>query len=140
LNIVPHECTFDFEFRCLPGADPEAMMAELRRYADEKLLPEMRAVQPASRFDWHALSTIPGLDADPDDEVVRLARGLSGLSDTGKVSYGTEAGLFQMAGISSVICGPGSIEQAHKPDEYVSLEQVVRCEEFMLGLLERVAA
>jgi acetylornithine deacetylase len=140
LNIVPHECTFDFEFRCLPGADPEAMMAELRRYAEDELLPEMRAVQPASRFEWHVLSIIPGLDADPDDEVVRLARGLSGLSDTGKVSYGTEAGLFQVAGIPSVICGPGSIEQAHKPDEYVSLEQVVRCEEFLLGLLERVAA
>ena len=140
LNIVPHECVFDFEFRYLPGADPDALFEEVRRYAEEVLLPEMRRVHPAAGFAWETLSSIPGLDAPDGDPVVGLARSLSGLSDTGRVSYGTEAGLFQEEGIPSVICGPGSIEQAHKPDEWVSLEQVARCERFIDDLGVRLAA
>jgi acetylornithine deacetylase len=104
------------------------------------LLPEMRRVHPAAGFAWETLSSIPGLDAPDGDPVVGLARSLSGLSDTGRVSYGTEAGLFQEVGIPSVICGPGSIEQAHKPDEWVSLEQVARCERFIDDLGVRLAA
>jgi acetylornithine deacetylase len=131
---------FDFEFRYLPGADPDALFEEVRRYAEEVLLPEMRRVHPAAGFAWETLSSIPGLDAPDGDPVVGLARSLSGLSDTGRVSYGTEAGLFQEVGIPSVICGPGSIEQAHKPDEWVSLEQVARCERFIDDLGVRLAA
>jgi acetylornithine deacetylase len=82
---------------------------------------------------------MPGLNVDADDEIVKLARVLSGLSDTGAVSYGTEAGLFEQAGIPSVICGPGSIEQAHKPNEWVALDQLARCEQFIDGVIDRVA-
>jgi acetylornithine deacetylase len=82
---------------------------------------------------------MPGLNVDANDEIVRLARALSGLSDTGSVSYGTEAGLFEQAGIPSVICGPGSIAQAHKPNEWVALDQLARCEQFIDGVIDRVA-
>ena len=139
LNIVPHECIFDFEFRYLPGADPDALIDSVRDYAEQTLLPEMHRVQPGTGFTWEELSSIPGLEVDENDEIVKLARTLSGLSDTGRVSYGTEAGLFASAGIPSVICGPGSIEQAHKPNEWVALDQVAQCEKFIDGVIDRVA-
>ena len=139
LNIVPHECTFDFEFRFLPGADPDALFEAVKGYAEGTLLPEMHRVQPGTGFTWELLSSMPGLNVDADDEIVKLARVLSGLSDTGAVSYGTEAGLFEQAGIPSVICGPGSIEQAHKPNEWVALDQLARCEQFIDGVIDRVA-
>jgi acetylornithine deacetylase len=139
LNIVPHECTFDFEFRFLPGADPDALFDAVKGYAEGTLLPEMHRVQPGTGFTWELLSSMPGLNVDANDEIVKLARALSGLSDTGAVSYGTEAGLFEQAGIPSVICGPGSIEQAHKPNEWVSLDQIAQCERFIDGVIDRVS-
>ena len=78
------------------------------------------------------------MDNSPETDIVALAQGLSGHSDTGKVSYGTEGSQFQAAGIPTVICGPGSIEQAHKPNEYVSLEQIAQSEAFLRGLMGRV--
>ena len=138
LNIVPHACTFDFEFRHLPGDDPRAMFAEFERHVREKIEPEMRAVDPAAGFTIEPLSEIPALDTGPETEVVALAHELSGELEIGKVSFGTEASQFQRAGIPAVICGPGSIEQAHRPNEFVALEQVARCETFMRRLMDRV--
>ena len=117
LNIVPHECTFDFEFRHLPGDDPEKLFTEFCAYVKQNLEPEMRAVFKEAGFDIQLMSEIPAMDNSPETEVVALAQALSGNSETGKVSYGTEGSQFQAAGIPTVICGPGSIEQAHKPDE-----------------------
>jgi len=138
LNIVPRDCWFDFEFRNLPVDDSEALLEEVRRYAEEQLLPEMQAVAPESGFQWHEQSRFPGLDSPQDAEVVRLAMRLTGANTTGKVSFGTEGGLFSASGIPAVICGPGYIEQAHKPDEYVALEQLERCEAFVRGLLDEL--
>jgi acetylornithine deacetylase len=138
LNIVPHECTFDFEFRHLPGDDPDALLAEFTAYIETRLLPEMRAVHPDTGFTITPLSALPALDNGPEVEVVGLAQELSGNDDFGKVSFGTEGSQFQRAGIPTVVCGPGSIEQAHKPDEYVTLEQVALCESFMERLLEQM--
>jgi acetylornithine deacetylase len=140
LNIVPHECTFDFEFRHLPGDDPDALLAEFEHYLQTRLLPEMRAVQPDTGFTIVPLSSLPALDNGPEGEVVGLAQELSGNDDIGKVSFGTEGSQFQNAGIPTVVCGPGSIEQAHKPNEYVALEQVVKCEQFIRRLMDRVCA
>jgi acetylornithine deacetylase len=81
---------------------------------------------------------MPGLDVAGDSNPARLALGLTDLRDVGKVSYGTEASLFQQAGIPAVVCGPGSIEQAHKPNEYVSLDQLAQCEAFLRRLMQRV--
>ena len=138
LNIVPRECRFDFEFRSLPTEDSEALLDELKRFA-ATLLPEMRAVSAATGIDFKETNGIPALSAAPDDEVVLLAQALSGANALGKVSFGTEGGLFQEAGIPTVICGPGSIEQAHKPDEFIALDQVRQCETFMRRLMERVS-
>jgi len=138
LNIVPHECSFDFEFRHLPGDDPEKLFEEFNTYVTGTLEPEMRAVYKDAGFDIQLMSQIPAMDNSPETEVVALAQALSGNNDTGKVSYGTEGSQFQRAGISTVVCGPGSIEQAHKPNEFIALEQVARCEDFMRRLMTRV--
>lgn len=138
LNIVPHDCTFDFEFRYLPGDDPDELLRELREYVANRLEPEMRAVDPGAGFTIEALSEIPSLDTGAESEVVALAQELSGSSEIGKVSFGTEGSRFQRAGIPTVVCGPGSVEQAHKPNEYVTLDQVARCEAFLRRLADRI--
>ncbi len=140
LNIVPKDCSFEFEFRHLPADDPEALLAEIQRYASEVLEPEMRAVQPDTGIAFEFLSAITGLDTPADHEVVQLAKALTGANATSKVAFGTEAGLFAENSIPAVVCGPGSIEQAHKPNEFVTLEQVALCEGFMERLAERLAA
>jgi acetylornithine deacetylase len=138
LNIVPHECTFDFEFRHLPGEDPEALLAEFERHIREAIVPELRTVEPGAGVTIVPLSEIPALDSGPETEVVALAQELSGSAEIGKVSFGTEASQFQRAGIPTVVCGPGSIDQAHRPNEYVALEQVAQCEAFMRRLMDRM--
>lgn len=135
LNIVPRSCHFDFEFRHLPQDDPEALLRQVQEFA-AGLLPEMHAVSANTGFDWVWLSHIPGLDTGDDAEVVQLAKSLTGANSTAKVSFGTEAGLFEQGGMPAVVCGPGSIEQAHKPDEFISLDQVAQCENFVLRLFE----
>jgi acetylornithine deacetylase len=138
LNIVPHECSFDFEFRYLPGDDPEKLFEEFKSYVARTLEPEMRAVFKDAGFDIQLMSQIPALDNSAETDVVSLVQGLSGNTDIGKVSYGTEGSQFQRAGISTVICGPGSIEQAHRPNEFVALEQIAQSEVFLRGLMSRV--
>jgi len=140
LNIVPHECVFEFEFRHLPGDDPEALLRELRDHVKKKLEPEMRAADPAAGFLIRELSEIPTLDTGTETEVVALVQELSGNTEIGKVSFGTEGSQFQRAGIPTVVCGPGSIEQAHKPNEFVAIDQVLKCEQFMRRLMDRVCA
>jgi len=139
LNIVPRECRFDFEIRYLPQDDPDALTAELRRVA-ATLLPEMHRVSTATGFEFDEYNAIPALAAPEDSEVVRLAQALTGANSVGKVSFGTEGGLYQQAGIPTVVCGPGSIEQAHRPNEFIALEQVRQCETFLRRLIARIAA
>ncbi len=138
LNIVPRDCSFEFEFRNLPDHDAETLMAEVRGFAQD-LAPEMLAVDPAAGIMFDEHNSTPGLIAFDDDEAARLACQLSGANGTSKVSFTTEAGLFQRAGVSAVVCGPGSIAQAHRPDEFVTLQQVAECETFLLRLLERMS-
>ena len=138
LNIVPRDCSFEFEVRALPGEDPAAIIAAIKAFAEDELLPAMRAVSPASGFSWETLNATAGLDSRPDDEVTRLAAALSGGNATGRVSFTTEAGLYQRAGIPTVVCGPGFIEDAHKPNEFIALDQVAQCEAFLGRLMDRV--
>ncbi|MEK7435687.1 MAG: acetylornithine deacetylase [Pseudomonadota bacterium] len=139
-NIVPRECNFQFEFRYLPGADPDALEQEIRDYAERVILPEMQRTDPGTSIRFETKAEIPGLDTGEAEEVTRLAQALSRNQSVSKVAYATEGGLFQRAGIPAIICGPGSISQAHKPDEYVTLEQVALCESFMERLLEKMCA
>ncbi|MGP1676763.1 MAG: acetylornithine deacetylase [Burkholderiales bacterium] len=139
-NIVPRECIFQFEFRYLPGADPDAIEREIKDYAERVILPEMQRTDPNTSIIIDTKADNPGLSMSEHDEITRLAQALSRNPSTAKVAYLTEGGLFQRAGIPAVICGPGSIEQAHKPDEYVTLAQVALCESFMERLLEQMCA
>jgi acetylornithine deacetylase len=137
VNIVPNECRFDFEMRHLPNDDPDAIVDDLKRHA-ASLLPEMQAVSAQAGIAFEETNTVAALSAQPDEEVVQLALALSGANGTGKVSFATEGGFFQQGGIPTVICGPGSIEQAHKADEFIALDQVKQCEDFIDRLIERV--
>jgi acetylornithine deacetylase len=138
LRTRPHECTFDFEFRHLPGDDPDRLLHEFKDYVKSRLEPEMRAVHAAAGFVIEPLSEIPGLAMGPESEVVALAQELAASDEIGKVSFATEGSQFQRAGIPTVVCGPGSIAQAHKPNEFVSLDQITRCDEFLRRLMGRM--
>ncbi len=140
LNIVPGHCRFEFEFRYLPQDSPAELLDEVKNFAEQKVAPAMQAIDPATGFSWEEMAGFPGLDLAPDAEIVALAKALSGGNATGKVAFGTEAGLFDHNGIPAVVCGPGSIGQAHKPDEFVTLEQVALCERFMDRLEQSVRA
>jgi acetylornithine deacetylase len=132
-NVVPEDCRFHYEFRDLPGADVGALQQRVETYA-RALEPAMKAVEPTAGFRFEPIATMPAFQARSDEPAVRLALDLSGAQATSLVAFGTEAGLFQRAGMSTVVCGPGSINQAHQADEYVSLAQLARCEAFLGGL------
>ena len=134
-NVVPKDCVFQFDMRTLPQASPDALYQEIRAFA-QGLAREMQTVDPASGIDLEWLSQTVGLAAAETDAIVQWAMHLSQNSRVGKVSYGTEAGLFQKMGVPTVICGPGDIAQAHRPNEFVTLEQLAQCERFMERILE----
>ena len=137
-NVVPRDAEFRYEFRDLPTANAAQMQSEVVAYA-KSLEPRMKQVALAAGFSFETICEIPSFLGSKDDPVTRLAQTLSGEKSTTLVAFGTEAGLFKNAGISTVVCGPGSIQQAHQPDEYVSLEQLGRCEAFMQGLARTTA-
>lgn len=132
-NVVPRDAEFRYEFRDLPTADARAMQAKVVDYA-RSLEPVMQAVAPEAGFRFETICEIPSFLGSAEDDVTRLAMRLAGEPRTTQVAFGTEAGLFKNAGIRTVVCGPGSITQAHQPDEYVTLEQLARCQAFMEGL------
>ncbi|MGG5289841.1 acetylornithine deacetylase [Pseudomonas shirazensis] len=136
LNIVPEECEFDFEVRALPGFAAEAVADQLQAYAEAELLPRMRAVSAASDIRLWPLSAYPGLATAADSEAAQLVALLSGSSEFGTVAFGTEGGLFDQAGIATVVCGPGSMEQGHRPDEFVSVAQLLGCDAMLLRLVD----
>jgi acetylornithine deacetylase len=138
LNIVPDECEILFEFRTIGADDPDAFVAQVEHYARAVLEPGMKAVDPATGIDIDVYAGFPGLDTTPDAAVVTLAKALAGRNDHSKVAYGTEAGLFhEIGGVPTVIIGPGSIEQAHKADEWIAVEQLEKCAAFVERLIER---
>ena len=141
LNIVPGYCQVDFEFRHLPSHDADALEGEIMTFIREVLEPEMQAKAPETGIEVEVLSGIPALDTDPGSEVVTFAKQLAGRNDHAAVAFGTEGGLFQSrAGVPCVIIGPGSINEAHKPNEYISLEQVALGEAFMARLADKVCS
>ena len=138
-NIVPAAADFLFDYRFIPGTDPAAIIAELETLA-ATLTAEMRTIDPAAGIAFALVNEIPALapnaSASHDGAAIHArAHALLPPAPTLKVAYGTEAGFFQRAGIPSIVCGPGSIEQAHKADEYVSLDQLAACDRFIEGVL-----
>ncbi len=139
LNIVPKDCLIRFEFRNLAEHDPDSIIAEIENFARSELEPRMQAIQPNTGIDIVEVTDAPGLNISPDEEVVTFVKSLAGRNDHIKVAFATEAGLFrERVGIPTVICGPGSIEQAHKPNEFVSKDQLAQCEQFMRNLADRI--
>ncbi len=133
-NIVPKTCNFGWETRLLPGFDSEFVPKRLQAVA-RKLEPAMRAVSSDAGIAITEVNSVPGLAAVDDSPAEQLALHCSHTNSTHTVSYCTEAGLFQQAGIPAIVCGPGSIEQAHKPDEFIAVSELRKCE----GFLKRLA-
>ncbi len=136
LNIVPRQCRLVWDYRALPGEDTDAVIARFRGYVEDDLLPRMRARHPAAAIETEELATVPAMVPDPDGPAETLVRQLTGANASGVVAFATEAGLFQRAGLSVVICGPGDIAQAHRPDEFITLEQMAAGEVFLRNVAD----
>ncbi|PIB49329.1 acetylornithine deacetylase [Pseudomonas sp. 2822-17] len=140
LNIVPADCRFDFEVRALPAQDPGAVADELKAYAEQHVLPRMRAVSAQSSIRFTELSAYPGLVTDERSQAAELIAAFCGSREFGTVAFGTEGGLFDAVGIPTVVCGPGSMDQGHKPDEFVELEQLAGCDAMLRRMLNWIRA
>ena len=135
-NIVPRKCSFNWETRLLPGAD-ESFVPRRMAALQKTLEPAMKAISKDAGVLTEQSNTVPGLAVDSDSPAERLALQCTHSNSTHTVSYCTEAGLFQQAGIPAVVCGPGSIEQAHKPDEFIAISELRKCEVFLKRLAEK---
>jgi acetylornithine deacetylase len=139
LNIVPNLCTVDFEIRNVAVDDPDAILGRLRGEAD-RIAKAAAAIAPEAAIDIAVTNTYPGLDTPASSEAVAFVKSLTGGNSTMKVAFGTEGGLFSRdLGTPTVVCGPGSMAQGHKPDEFVSVEQMRRCDDMLDNLLGRLA-
>ena len=134
LNIIPRHCSFEFEFRTLPGEDPLRFVREVEASAVEAVLPALRATAPEAAIAFEEVLAYPGLAPSPDTPFARLCRDLTGTATPTKVSFGTEGGCFFARGVPAVVCGPGDIAVAHKPDEWIAVEQLERCDRFLREL------
>lgn len=135
LNIVPRHASFAWEFRLVPGDDGEEIVTRFRRFAEQEVLPRLRRAAPEAEIVTEALARVPPLMPEPDSPAEALVRLLTGANRAETVCFATEGGLFQDAGFSTVICGPGSIDQAHQPDEFIELAQIEACEAFLRKLI-----
>jgi len=140
LNIVPADCRFDFEIRALPSQDPTQVAQQLQAYAEHQVLPRMRAVSEHSAIRFSELSAYPGLATDAQSQAAELIAAFCGSREYGTVAFGTEGGLFDAAGIPTVVCGPGSMDQGHKPDEFVSRVQLDACDAMLQRMLASIRA
>ena len=137
LNIVPNICTIDWEIRNLAGDDPTAIIKQVKKYVDTLL---SNYQNPKAEIYWEELFSYPGLGTDLDADIISFVRSLTGTNNTIKVAFGTEGGLFHNeVGIPTVICGPGSMLQGHKPNEFISVEQMNRCDLMMANLLKNIS-
>ena len=140
LNIVPRECSFDFEIRNIPEDDPQELLRRFEAHCARELLPQMRSVAAESSISFEAMSSNPGLHNAETDAIVGHVERLAAGGRGGKVAFGSEAGQFQRAGFSAVICGPGSIGDAHKPDEFITFDQLRKGEAFIAAVVREASA
>ena len=138
-NVIAGACSVEWEMRPVQPEDAAFVKTDLGDYVDRVLLPAMRAVSPASGIVTHVVGEVEGLQVVDDSEARDIVCALTGCDHADVVPFGTEAGLFQSAGISSIICGPGSIAQAHKPDEFIAIGQLAACLEMLDKLRSRLA-
>ncbi len=138
-NIIPRHCVIDWETRLMPDASPGVIPERVREFARTRLEPAMKQVAEDAGISTEIVNAVPGLQHEEDSPAARLAMRFAGANGCHRASYGTEAGLFARAGMPAVICGPGHIEQAHKPDEYVELDQLAACDAYLRRLADYAA-
>ena len=134
MNTIPDACEFKYEFRNLPGMSAQSIQSNIEAYVRDELLPRMREEFSEAGIDIEVGASAPALEASEQAAITQLVRALTNDQTMRRVAYGTEGGLFQNSGMPTVICGPGHIEQAHKPDEFVTLDQLTACDNFLRKL------
>jgi len=139
-NIIPEECKFTWDCRSILGDDGVLALAKFETYCGEILEPEMHKITTNANIRTSIKSSVPPLVASHDNPAENLVFYLTGQNQAGVVAFTAEAGLFQEAGIPSVICGPGSIDQAHRPNEYIDLNQLEECSKFLIKLADWAAS
>ena len=138
LNIIPEHVEFVMEWRNIPGDEPQRHLERLRAHVTNTIEPAMHAVHKDTGFSYDILNVMPGLSLAADHPLTDVVKQLTGSNSTGKVSYGTEGGYYQNAGIATIICGPGHIAQAHQPDEWVAQSELDACDAFIRRLADRL--
>ena len=130
-NITANSCSIDWELRPIPSDDGRTLLAELQYSCDDELLPLMKQTFPDAEIRTIIEADVPPLWADESSAAVQFVRRITGINHSEVVSFGTDAGHFERVGISTVVFGPGSIDQAHKPDEYIEVSEISRCLSFL---------
>ncbi|WP_428487379.1 acetylornithine deacetylase [Rhodopila sp.] len=140
LNIIPEHATFSMEWRGIPGDPPERHMQRMRAWIGETIEPAMKAVHATCGFEYEVGLEMPGMALPPDHALTAMVKQVTGSNSVGKVSYGTEGGFYQQAGIPTIVCGPGHIVQAHQPDEWIAQSELDACDRFVRRLADRLLA
>ncbi|NHO31408.1 acetylornithine deacetylase [Acetobacter fallax] len=138
LNIIPEYAEADIEWRTVPGDDAHALLARMENALSKTTGQWMKQADPACGLTFEILNELPPLALSANDPLATTVRQAAGSNTEGFVSYGTEAGIYQQAGMNSIVCGPGSIEQAHRPDEWIERDQLTRCDAFLRDMVRRV--
>jgi len=139
VNMLAREAEVTWEYRCLPDRDPYLIVEHVKARAASEILPKYRRRAPEAAFDTVLHAHYPGLTMHEDSPAIRLARELTGANQVEAVAYGKEAGHFQAYGIPAVICGPGSIDQAHRPDAHCAVSELEACEAFLRKVIARAS-
>jgi len=139
-NIVADHCSFTWEFRALPGDDGARFVERFTRHAAGEILPRLRETAPEADIVTELVVRVPPLEPEADSPAERLVRELTGTNRSEVISFASEGGLFQEAGFSTVLCGPGSIDQAHRANEFIEIAQIEACEAFLRKLIAWAAA
>lgn len=137
-NVIPNTCEIEWEFRPINQSDKKFVRERINNFAEQVLLPQMQATWPEATLETEIIGDIDGLEPMPESQAVSLVQELTGGNSVGLVAFGTEAGLFQSLGISTVVCGPGHITEAHKPDEFVALSELSACLAMLMRLLPKL--
>jgi acetylornithine deacetylase len=140
LNIVPDRADFVFEVRSIPGDSADEVLVELQAELEREVLPELRRVAPGAGFAFARRCLAPPCDLDAGSDLLRLVQACGARGAPSRVPYGTEAGVFQQAGIAAIVCGPGDVAQAHKPEEWIAESELAACDRFLDALGDRLAA
>jgi acetylornithine deacetylase len=140
INIIARTCSIDWDFRGVPGTDPDLVLKPLQRFVEENLLPRLKATAPEAAVETNPRVAVPPLIEETDGAAEGLLRILTGQNDSFGMSFATEAGQFQAAGLSAIVCGPGSIRQAHQPDEFILKEQLAAGEALIRRVIDWAVA